>query len=197
MSTIDRPVDLADLATLALTKYRQGDASGMPELVDRVTPLLWHIARGQSLSQSAAEDVVQQAWLRLIEQADRISDPRGTLKWLMTTTRRAAWRLAQRAPRESAVSDVPEPAVVEPDVVLAQILEATDQDLLWRHVRALSERCQYLLRVIAFADKPDYATIAEALGMQVGSIGPTRGRCLATLRAALAADPAFDSGGAR
>ena len=56
-------------------------------------------------------------------------------------------------------------------------------------MQQLPERCQTLLRVIAFAAKPDYAQIARALGMPVGSIGPTRGRCLAKLRLALAADP--------
>ena len=56
----------------------------------------------------------------------------------------------------------------------------------------LPERCRRLLRVIAFADRPDYAAVAEALGMPVGSIGPTRGRCLAKLRAQLAADPAWE-----
>jgi DNA-directed RNA polymerase specialized sigma24 family protein len=33
--------------------------------------------------------------------------------------------------------------------------------------------------------------VAEALGMPVGSIGPTRGRCLAKLRAMLQADPGW------
>jgi DNA-directed RNA polymerase specialized sigma24 family protein len=55
-------------------------------------------------------------------------------------------------------------------------------DVLWRHVQQLPERCQTLLRVIAFAAKPDYAQIARALGMPVGSIGPTRGRALVELR---------------
>ena len=44
-----------------------------------------------------------------------------------------------------------------------------------------------LLRVIAFAERPDYSELARALGMPQGSIGPTRGRCLAKLRQALAA----------
>jgi len=46
--------------------------------------------------------------------------------------------------------------------------------------------------VIAFADRPDYAAISEALGMPVGSIGPTRGRCLAKLRKALEQDATWD-----
>lgn len=197
MSTVERPVDLVDLAATALSSYRNGDSSVMPELVERVTPVLWHIARGQSLSRNAAEDVVQQTWLRLIENAERISDPRGVLKWLMTTTRRESWRMAQRALRENVVPDLPEPAGAEVQSVADQVLGAEEYAVLWRHVGGLSERCQYLLRVIAFADKPDYTAIAAALGMPVGSIGPTRGRCLATLRSALMADPTFEYGGAR
>lgn len=197
MSTTDQPVDLVEFAAAAFTQYRDGDPSLMSEFVERVTPVLWQVARGQSLSTTAAEDVVQQAWLRLVEQADRITEPRAVLKWLMTTTRREAWRVSQRAPREALVTELPEPQTTRPDEVAETILQNADQDVLWRHVQQLSERCRYLLRVIAFADKPDYAAIAASLGMPVGSIGPTRGRCLASLRAALSADPAFDLGGAR
>ena len=60
---------------------------------------------------------------------------------------------------------------------------------LWAAIGQLSRRCQELLRIIAFVPRPDYAAVAAALGMPVGSIGPTRGRCLAKLRALLAGDP--------
>ena len=63
---------------------------------------------------------------------------------------------------------------------------------LWRHIEQLSDRCRTLLRVIAFADRPDYAELAKSLGMPQGSIGPTRGRCLAKLRVLLADDPAWE-----
>ena len=61
---------------------------------------------------------------------------------------------------------------------------------LWAAVRTLTERCQELLRVVAFEEHPDYARISVRLGMPVGSIGPTRARCLGKLRVALAGDPA-------
>ena len=61
--------------------------------------------------------------------------------------------------------------------------------IVWRHVNRLSERCRHLLRVIAFEDRPDYASLTVQLGMPVGGIGPTRRRCLDKLRALLRADP--------
>jgi DNA-directed RNA polymerase specialized sigma24 family protein len=73
-----------------------------------------------------------------------------------------------------------------------RVLQAEGNERLWEHITRLPERCQALLRVIAFADRPDYAEVAAALGMPVGSIGPTRGRCLAKLRAQLANDPAWE-----
>jgi RNA polymerase sigma factor (sigma-70 family) len=188
---------LTTRAARAFAAYVDGDVSLMSDLVDEVTPLLWHVARGQGLGREAAEDVVQQAWLSLVEHAASIHDPQSVVKWLMTTTRREAWR-ASRAGR--AVDSRPDIEQVEehPDPgsepVSEAVIAASEHAVLWQHVESLSERCRHLLRVIAFADRPDYAAIAETLGMPVGSIGPTRGRCLATLRAALLLDPAYETG---
>jgi DNA-directed RNA polymerase specialized sigma24 family protein len=63
--------------------------------------------------------------------------------------------------------------------------------LLWRAIRRLSPRCQQLMQVIAFAERPDYAAISAAMSMPKGSIGPTRGRCLARLRAILQTEPGW------
>lgn len=195
-TTPDREVDLVDLAAEAVTRYQAEDPSLMSDLVEHVTPVLWHLARAQGLTAEAAEDTVQQSWLRLVEHTDRIRDPRSVLKWLITTTRREAWRQLRHAPREAVVPELPEESGA-PDEVVDLVAADTDRRLLWRHIARLSERCQHLLRIIAFADQPNYAEIAEALGMPIGSIGPTRGRCLAALRRSLAADPAIDFGGAR
>ena len=73
-----------------------------------------------------------------------------------------------------------------------RVLQSDTEARLWQHVAQLPERCQALLRVIAFADRPDYAAVAKSLGMPVGSIGPTRGRCLAKLRSLLDTDIAWE-----
>ena len=194
----DRPT-LTVRAAQAFVAYREGDPSLLPAVVQDLTPLLWHVARSQQLGAQAAEDVVQYAWLQLVEGADRIQDPQSVVKWLMTTTRREAWRVSRSVGREDSHADPLEQADSEQtrrtgtaDPVAERVLAGHEHEVLWRTVSALSERCRYLLRVIAFAERPDYAAIASALGMPVGSIGPTRGRCLAALRTALALDPAYE-----
>jgi RNA polymerase sigma factor (sigma-70 family) len=186
---------LAERAATAFASYRDGQPDGMADLVDATTALLWHTARAQGLSQGQAEDVVQNTWMMLVQHAAGIADPRAVLKWLITTTRRGAWAIARRARREDVRDDLGEaledtPAVANGPEVL--VVRGQEQRVLWKHFASLPERCQQLLRVIALAERPDYAVVAEALGMPVGSIGPTRGRCLAKLRVALTADPAWE-----
>ena len=185
---------LARLAARAFAEYRDGHVEAMSDLVDSTTAILWHTARAQGLGSAQAEDVVQTTWLLLVQHAATITDPGGVLKWLITTTRREAWASSRRLRREEVREDMAD-AMLDlpsgPDDPEQLVVRSQDQHVLWRHFATLSERCQRLLRVVALAERPDYAQVAEALGMPVGSIGPTRGRCLAKLRLALDTDPAW------
>jgi RNA polymerase sigma factor (sigma-70 family) len=162
----------------------------MSELVDLMTPILWHTARAQNADAAMAEDAVQTAWLRLVDRAEAISDPQAVMQWLLTTVRREAWRLVRQGRKDEPDAEVSEwdrrpDTSADPEEV--SIL-GERQRLLWQHLGDLPERCRQLLRVIAFADRPDYTSLAAALAMPVGSIGPTRGRCLHKLRTALLSD---------
>jgi RNA polymerase sigma factor (sigma-70 family) len=181
-------------ATDAFARFQAGDRAAFDTLVEVLTPLMWRTVRGAGLDQVSSEDVVQTVWMSLLHSADGIRDPRTIVKWLLTSTRREAWRVSKRSrvdqARSGVVVDADSEEVIEvpeqrdgPDEV---VLRDDRQQRLWQHVRSLPARCRQLLSVIAFADKPDYAHLAEALGMPMGSIGPTRGRCLAKLRALLA-----------
>jgi len=183
------PGSLATRAAEAFVAYRSGETERMSELVDLMSPLLWHTARAQRADAALAEDVVQTAWLRLVDRADEIAEPQAVMQWLLTTVRREAWRLVRQGDRARPESEVVEEATapVTDDPEAVSILTER-QRVLWQHVAALSDKCRELLRVVAFADRPDYAAVAAALSMPVGSIGPTRGRCLHKLRTALVAD---------
>jgi RNA polymerase sigma factor (sigma-70 family) len=187
------PGTLASRAAVLFRAYRQGDAARMGDLVALLTPILWHTARAQRLDADSAEDVVQTAWLALVRSGNTIEDPQAVLQWLIVSVRREAWRVVKR-------SDRMQPREIEDDEVVSAAPQQLPEELvlrddgdarLWQHIQRLSERCQALLRVIAFADRPDYAAVARSLGMPIGSIGPTRGRCLAKLRQQLAADPTW------
>jgi len=163
--------------------WRDGRSEGIDGLVRSVSPALWHVARAHGLGQQEAQDVVQSTWLALVRSRDSIRDPRTVLAWLTTTARRESWRVARSEGRSDPVEDealdrlgeTSEPA----EAVAGRHLEG---ERLWRAVEALSERCRRLIRIIAFAERPDYAHLSAELGIPVGSIGPTRGRCLGKLR---------------
>jgi RNA polymerase sigma factor (sigma-70 family) len=191
---------LAGRAAALFQAYREGDDARMADLVKLLTPLLWHTARGARLDAATAEDVLQTVWLALVRHADTITEPVAVLQWLVVSTKRESWRVSRAQTRtrpedfeatDSAAGAAAE-ALGSPSVE-QEVLGAATDSTLWRHIGSLPERCRALLRVIAFADRPDYAELSKALGMPQGSIGPTRGRCLAKLRLALAADPAWET----
>lgn len=193
MITEPVPETLASRAASLFAAYRSGNDAKLGELVALLTPILWHTARAQRVDRESAEDVVQSVWLALVKSGNSIADPQAVLQWLIVSTRREAWRVVKRADRIEVQEIEPDVVRSAPDDAPDAVVTQADEDArLWRHIAAMPQRCRELLRVIAFADRPDYAAIATSLGMPVGSIGPTRGRCLAKLRVLLAADPEWE-----
>ena len=173
-------------ATDGFNRWVSGDPEGLDDLVSVMTPVLWHVVRAYRLSDQAAEDVIQTTWLALVRRRSTILDPVAIGGWLTTTARREAWRVSSGKATATPVEDddlaplLPRQRSAEESVV-----QNDEGDRLWAAVDALPERCRRLLRIVAFENRPDYRELAVDLGMPVGSIGPTRGRCLAKLRVAL------------
>lgn len=183
---------VADEARTAFAEWVGGDPGGLDRLVRLLTPMLWNLARAYRLDAATAEDAVQATWIALVRHRETVRDPQAVLRWLSVAVRREAARLSRSAARAAPVEDETLAAVLEPEPGIEEEVVARDTGaLLWRHLAALSERCQRLLRVLAFQDKPDYRALSVELGMPVGSIGPTRARCLGKLRALCTADPSW------
>lgn len=195
---------ISDLVRAAAT----GDQQAWREIVDRHSSLVWSVVRSHRLLDMDAGDVFQTTWLRLVENLGRLHQPEQLSAWLVTTARRECLRQLRRREREVPDTDtldasattgpadatllgVSGSAVPSPDV--AYLRRERDLQLLAAYQR-LSKRCQALLRLY-LADPPlSYQEVADMLGMPVGTVGPSRGRCLAHLRRLLAsyteADPA-------
>jgi RNA polymerase sigma factor (sigma-70 family) len=179
----DRGARIASLMSAA----RQGREDALGEIVTELSPLLWQVARATGLSTGDAEDVLQTVWLRLVSHLEGIHDSAALTGWLVVTTRREAWRVRAAGRRQfpadhETLDELPDDGPGSEE----QVIVDDERQALWAAIGRLSTRCQELLRIIAFAPRPDYTAVALALGMPVGSIGPTRGRCLAKLRALLA-----------
>ena len=175
-----------------LERAQAGERAALDDVVRELNPLLWHVARAQSLTVDEAADVVQTAWLELLRRLGEIRTPEALTAWLVTTTRREAWHVRDRRRRQVSDGGEAVAAIVDQGPEPHERLVTEERDrILWRHLQRLPERCRELLRIVAQAERPNYALVAEALGMPHGSIGPTRGRCLAKLRELLLADPAW------
>lgn len=172
----------------------KGDQAAWDALVRRHSGLLWSIARSFRLQHVVAAEAVQTTWLRLVENIDRISEPDRVAAWLATTVRRECLMLIRRAARDNnVITDEPLTDVVDPAPEVDDALLREERNtVLWRALARLGARCQQLLRVLMASPPPSYQEVAAALDIPVGSIGPTRQRCLTQLRALLAGDPLVD-----
>jgi RNA polymerase sigma factor (sigma-70 family) len=171
----------------ALGAAAAGDQRAWESIVTAYSGLVWSVARGFRLSAADAADVFQGTWLRLVEHFGDIKDASRLGGWLAATARREALMLLRRAGRDVPVdtADAFSGVAGEAADVDERLIRAEEQRILWQAFSRLSASCQRLLR-IAFADPPPrYEEISAALDMPVGSIGPTRARCLARLQSLL------------
>jgi RNA polymerase sigma factor (sigma-70 family) len=185
----ERPVgDMSDDDVSSLVKRASnGDQAAWDVLVDRYTNLLWSVARGYRLERADAADVIQVAWLRLVEHLPRLRDPERVGAWLATTVRRECLQvIATRKRRGGPVEDEILTSLPDDAAPVDARLLADERDrALWQAFAGMPDRCQRLLRILMADPPPSYQDVAETLSMPVGSIGPTRARCLERLRTLL------------
>ena len=177
--------DTFSVTATLLARAAQGDQRAWDQLVESHTRLLWAVARSFRLDSADANDVVQTTWLRLVEHLDRIEDPTRLVGWLVTTARRESMRVLRRSGRERPAGEdtTLDRADDSPPVDTALLLDERNA-ALWRAYEQLGDKCRQLLRVAVYEPRA-YDEISAALGMPIGSIGPTRRRCLTQLRTLL------------
>jgi RNA polymerase sigma factor (sigma-70 family) len=161
-----------------------GDSSAWEALVARFGPYLLRVAGAHGLTRQQAEDAVQETWMRLLQNIERIREPQALGGWLKVTVRRESVRIHQRTRRERPTADDARDDLVASttDEVHGR-LDAADRRAAVTHaLAALPARRRALMHALFADSAPSYDEIAAQLGMPVGSIGPIRGRCLAQLR---------------
>ena len=174
--------DLVEVVAAA----RAGSSAAWEAIIARFHGLVAAIARRCRLSDADVAEVCQTTWLRLVENIDRIEQPDRLAAWLATTSRRESLRIATR---RAAVS-VTDALYLKADEEVGSLDAGLLKDEQVRSIRLaterLSPRCQRLLGLLMGDHDLPYKAIAEQLNMPIGSIGPTRGRCLEHLRQIMA-----------
>lgn len=163
-----------------LAACRAGDAGAWEEVLDTYERLVHSIPLRYGMSREEAADITQHVFVVLLQSLDSVRDEERLGSWLATVARRQCWRVMDGNRRETAVAELPEVAGSDP----------TEQWLRveWLHdgLLALDARCRDLLVALYLGEEPtSYAAVAERLGRPIGSIGPTRARCLERLRTVL------------
>jgi RNA polymerase sigma factor (sigma-70 family) len=184
----EKKLDTTEVAGL-VRGAAAGDRRSWERLVDQFARLIWSITAEFRLAESDAADVAQTTWLRLLEHIDRIEYPDRVGSWLAATTRNECLRsLAARKRVVLAQDDEVLTAAVAVGPEVDERILADERDQVVRDALSqLPRRSQRLLELL-MADPPtSYAEISSEMGLPVGSIGPTRGRCLAQLRVLLQA----------
>jgi RNA polymerase sigma factor (sigma-70 family) len=167
-----------------LGRAAKGDQRAWDAIVNRYSGLVWSVCRSCGLNQADAAEVSQTTWLRMVQHVDSIRDPERLGAWLSMTARREAWRIHRQSGRTVLVEETElfEDIQSTGDEVDRGLLAAERQGELQEAFLTLTPHCRRLMRMLMADPAPSYAEVAAALDMPVGSIGPTRGRCLACLR---------------
>ncbi len=169
---------------------RRGERWAWDALVERYRPLVRAVASGYRLNGRDVEDIDQTVWLRLVENLDRIREPRALPKWLNTTAGNECRRLTRTRQRTLLIGVLDEPmqengaeppGAPETDLLRRELAQTVQQGLA-----ELPVAQQQVLRLLASERQLSYREISRILVIPVGSIGPTRARGLARLRATVA-----------
>lgn len=188
---------LADEGDAALVaRCRHGEPAAWETLVHRYQRLVYAIVRRAGLDEHAAADVFQTVFSRLVTHLPRIAEPHRLQAWIVTTAKREALLALRRGTRTVSMTRIgdADDEAAEWDIVDDSVLpEDALSDLQQLHLvrgalEKLDDRCRTLLKML-FRDEDEkvpYEEVAQQLGVSVGSIGPTRARCLDKMRRLLA-----------
>jgi RNA polymerase sigma factor (sigma-70 family) len=160
-----------------------GDQRAWSSLVARYAPLVNSVAQQFRLPPADADDLSQVLWMRVFEHLAELRVPEALPGWISSTARREAIRMTTAKNRTQPVdatgavcSGADRSPSVEDVVLLADGRRAIRSGL-----SELSAQQRRLLILLVAEPRLSYRQISQCLGIPVGSVGPTRSRCLRRL----------------
>jgi RNA polymerase sigma factor (sigma-70 family) len=175
-----RPHDSdADLISRCLA----GESAAWETLVDRYARMVYSVPRRMGLPADVCDDVFQDVFATVLRSLGSLRNQSRFPSWLLRVAYRASWLVAapRAGPPAAGLSTPPEVASDE------QLIRWEQQALVRRALDQLDPRCRDLLLALFAPNAASYREIAQRLSIPIGSIGPSRNRCLAGLLEAMKA----------
>ena len=172
-----------------------GHQAAWNALVDRLQRVVWKAVNMMTTDPDVRDDAYAATWLRLAERLDTIREPEKLPGWLATTaTNEVRQIIRRRGPvgvsltgtwrvEVDAGTDLTDRLVGDDGEHAAGMLRAEEHAVVRAAFARLDEGCQEIITVLVLTDPPlPYDQASEILGRPIGSLGPTRGRCLEKLK---------------
>lgn len=186
--TLEASANAVESDAALVARCREGDGPAWERLVERYQRLVYAIVMRMNFDEHVAADVFQTVFARLLDHLPRLTDPNRVQAWIVTTAKRESLLQKKRSARMVSLTpesdDAEDIDVVDESLLPEDALDALQQQNRVREaMAAIDIRCQELLSLLyTDDDKTAYEDIATQLGIAIGSIGPTRARCLEKLR---------------
>jgi RNA polymerase sigma-70 factor, ECF subfamily len=163
-----------------LQRAAAGDAAAFEQIVREHQSMVFSLACYFLHDAARAEEIAQEAFLRLYQNLDRIVSPAHLVQWLRKVTWRCAIDESRRNSHQPTVSleDAPEPEV-----------EPKGGDLLAEEsvrvmVASLPPRPRMMV-ILRYQEELELAEIAEVMGVPLNTVKSSLNRALGVLRSKL------------
>jgi RNA polymerase sigma factor (sigma-70 family) len=164
----------------------RSDELAWRHFIHRFGPLIYRVLKGFPGLRDQRDDAFQEICIIIHRSLGSLRDPEKLAVWVYSIAYRHAADMTRKWARSRTVrlfneEDIRLP-VAEPTVGL-EIETLERAALLLDLIAGMRPRCQQVLRALYIEDPPlSYEQLRERTGIPLGSIGPTRARCLDELK---------------
>ena len=161
-----------------------GNDEAWSRLIEKYKALIYSVPVKYGLPRQEAAEVFQATCVELLQRLPELRKARALPKWLALVAHHQCyrWKLQQqRLVSRDSESGLPEP---QTPAIADNVLQQTEEEQMLREaLAALTPQCHRLMEMLFFETPPrPYAEVSASLGLETGSIGFTRQKCLLRLR---------------
>lgn len=170
---------------LLVARCQLGEADAFDELVARWHEPLWRYVLAMTGDPAAAEEIVQDGWLRILRGIDRLRQPDRLQPWLFSIVRRTLADRLRKRYTDAVLAPLSEPLEGElADPEPPSDLGWEESESLHRALAALTEDDRETV-ILFYLRELDLREVAQVLGIPVGTVKSRLHRARRLLRSEL------------